>query len=438
VTSWPTSSRDVSPDSNSDALKDAALHYHAYPTPGKLEVCPTKPLKDQHDLSLAYSPGVGEASKAIARDRRCAERYTRRSNLLAVVTNGTAVLGLGDVGPLAAKPVMEGKAVLFKKFAGIDAFDLELLERDPDKLIDIIASLEPTFGGINLEDIKAPECFYIEEQLEKRMGIPVFHDDQHGTAIVAVAGLLNAIDLVKKDISSAKVVVSGAGAGALSCLELLEAYGLDLKNTWVFDSQGLLRKGRNAPMTTLKQCYAQNCDRDQTLQETLQGADVFLGLSKASILTGEMVGHMAHSPIIFALANPVPEIFPESVFDVRQDALVATGRSDYPNQVNNALCFPYMFRGALDVGARVINQGMKRAAVDALRKLSKLETSEILGSTCHHADLTFTRERVLPHAFDPRLILWLAPAVAHAAVESGVATRPLPQDYQSYLRRLIA
>src|SRR5476651_477890 len=361
----------------SDDLHDSALDYHRLPTPGKISVTPTKPLANQHDLALAYTPGVAEACNAIVADPGEASTLTARANLVGVITNGTAVLGLGAIGPLAAKPVMEGKGVLFKKFAGIDVFDIEIEELDQEKLVDIIASLEPTFGGINLEDIKAPECFYVEQTLRKRMKIPVFHDDQHGTAIIVGAAVLNALSLVGKDIDKVKQIVSGAGAAALSCLGVLEKLGLPRENIWVTDILGVVWKGRNELMDPWKERYARDT-KARTLAEVIGEADVFLGLSAAGVLKKEMVAKMAAKPLIFALANPNPEITPEDVAAVRDDAIMATGRSDYPNQVNNVLCFPYIFRGALDVGATTVNDEMKIACVRAIAELARKEPSEVV------------------------------------------------------------
>ncbi len=417
-----------------DELTESALRYHRLPRPGKIEVVPTKPLATQRDLSLAYSPGVAAACNEIVRDPGLAAELTARANLVAVVTNGTAVLGLGAIGPLAAKPVMEGKGVLFKKFAGIDVFDLELAELDQDKLVDIVAALEPTFGGINLEDIKAPECFYVEQKLRERMAIPVFHDDQHGTAIIVGAALLNALSLVGKDIAKVKLVVSGAGAAALSCLGVLEKLGLPRENMWVTDIKGVVWKGRNELMDPWKERYARDTQA-RTLAEVIGGADVFLGLSAAGVLKGEMVARMAPRPLIFALANPDPEITPEDVLAVRDDAIMATGRSDYPNQVNNVLCFPYIFRGALDVGAKAVNDEMKIACVHALAALARKEPSEVVARAFGEQAGGFGPAQIIPKPFDPRLIVELAPAVAKAAMDSGVATRPIA-DFDAYRQQL--
>jgi malate dehydrogenase (oxaloacetate-decarboxylating)(NADP+) len=420
-------------DQNLD-LAAAALEYHASPTPGKIAVVPTKSLTNQRDLALAYSPGVAAACDAIVADPHQASRLTARANLVGVVTNGTAVLGLGNIGPLAAKPVMEGKGVLFKKFAGIDVFDIELAEPDPDKLIEHIAAMEPTFGGINLEDIKAPECFYIEAKLRERMRIPVFHDDQHGTAIVVGAAILNGLHLVGKHIEQVKVVTSGAGAAALACLDLLVNLGVRVENIWVTDIEGLVYEGRTALMDPIKARYAKKTDQ-RTLAEAIEGADVFLGLSAGGVLKPEMVAKMAAEPMILALANPTPEILPEEVRKVRSDAIMATGRSDYPNQVNNVLCFPFIFRGALDAGATTITEAMKLAAVRALASLAQAETSDVVATAYGGESLRFGPEYLIPKPFDPRLIVKIAPAVAQAAVESGVATRPIA-DLNAYRDRL--
>ena len=417
-----------------DELTDGALRYHRLPRPGKTEVVPIKPLATQRDLSLAYSPGVAAACHEIVRDPAMAAELTIRANLVAVVTNGTAVLGLGAIGPLAAKPVMEGKGVLFKKFAGIDVFDLELAENDQEKLVEIVKSLEPTFGGINLEDIKAPECFYVEQKLRERMSIPVFHDDQHGTAIIVGAAVLNGLSLVGKDIDKVKLVVSGAGAAALSCLGVLEKLGLPLDNIWVTDIAGMVWKGRNELMDPWKERYARDTPA-RTLAEVIDGADVFLGLSAAGVLKPDMVAKMAPKPLIYALANPNPEITPEEVAAVRDDAIMATGRSDYPNQVNNVLCFPYIFRGALDVGARTINDEMKIACVKALAALARKEPSEVVARAFGEHSGGFGPTQIIPKPFDPRLIVELAPAVAKAAMDSGVATRPIA-DLDAYRQQL--
>jgi malate dehydrogenase (oxaloacetate-decarboxylating)(NADP+) len=417
-----------------DNIRDAALEYHRLPTPGKLAVTATKPLATQRDLALAYSPGVAYACTAIAEDPAEAFKLTSRGNLVAVITNGTAVLGLGNIGPLAAKPVMEGKAVLFKKFAGIDVFDIEINENDPDKLVEVIAALEPTFGGINLEDIKAPECFEIEGKLRERMKIPVFHDDQHGTAIIVNAALLNGLRVVGKDITKVKLVVSGAGAAALACLDLLVDMGMPLENIWVTDIVGVVYEGRNELMDKRKERYARKTDK-RTLGEVIDDADIFLGLSAPGVLKPEMVKRMAPKPLILALANPTPEILPEEVKAVRDDAVIATGRSDYPNQVNNVLCFPFIFRGALDVGATTINEAMKVACVRAIADLAMAEPSEVVAKAYGDQPLTFGPEFLIPKPFDPRLIVELAPAVAKAAMDSGVATRPIT-DFDAYRDQL--
>jgi len=414
-------------------LKDAALAYHREPKPGKLEITATKPLANQRDLALAYSPGVASACMAIAEDPAQASSLTARGNLVAVVSNGTAVLGLGAIGPLAAKPVMEGKAVLFKKFAGIDVFDIELDERDSDKLIDIVAALEPTFGGINLEDIKAPECFEIERRLRERMNIPVFHDDQHGTAIIVGAAIYNGLRLVGKEFDEIKLVTSGAGAAALACLDLLVALGVKRENVWVTDIAGVVYDGRAEEMDPWKSRYAQATDA-RRLADVIDGADVFLGLSAPGVLKPEMVARMADKPIIMALANPIPEIMPEEALAVRPDVVIATGRSDYPNQVNNVLCFPFIFRGALDVGATTINEEMKLACVRALADLATAEPSEVVVKA-YGEERSFGPEYLIPRPFDPRLILEVAPAVARAAMTSGVATRPI-EDFNAYRQRL--
>ncbi|MFN4088362.1 MAG: NADP-dependent malic enzyme [Alphaproteobacteria bacterium] len=415
-------------------LRDAALTYHRSPRPGKIEVVPTKPLGNQRDLSLAYSPGVASACEAIVADPHQAAELTARGNLVAVVTNGTAVLGLGAIGPLASKPVMEGKGVLFKKFAGIDVFDIEIAENDPAKLIDIIASLEPTFGAINLEDIKAPECFEVEAALRQRMNIPVFHDDQHGTAIIVAAAVYNGLRLVNKEMDAVKVVTSGAGAAAIACVDLLVALGVRREKVWMTDIAGVVHEGRNELMDKWKAAYAQATDA-RTLAEVIDGADVFLGLSAPGVLKPEMVARMAPSPLVLALANPTPEIMPEEAQAVRPDAIIATGRSDYPNQVNNVLCFPFIFRGALDVGATTINEEMKLAAVRAIADLAMAEPSEVVAQAYGGEDEGFGPERIIPRPFDPRLILKIAPAVAQAAMDSGVATRPIA-DFRAYEQQL--
>ena len=414
--------------------REAALAYHRLPKPGKLAITATKPLGNQHDLALAYSPGVAAACEAIADDPMEAASLTARSNLVAVVSNGTAVLGLGNIGPLAAKPVMEGKAVLFKKFAGIDVFDIEVAETEVDKLVDIVAALEPTFGGINLEDIKAPECFEVEAGCRERMKIPVFHDDQHGTAIIVAAAIYNGLRLVEKDIGSVKLVASGAGAAAIACLNLLVSMGMKRENIWVNDIVGLVYQGREEQMDRWKAAYAQDSDA-RTLGEVIDGADIFLGLSAPGVLKPEMVSRMAESPLIMALANPVPEISPEEARAARPDAIIATGRSDYPNQVNNVLCFPFIFRGALDVGAREINEEMKIACVKAIADLATAETSEVVAKAYGGESLQFGPNYIIPKPFDPRLILKIAPAVAQAAMDSGVASKPI-EDYPAYCRDL--
>ena len=420
------------------ALHDAALDYHRNPTRGKIAVTPTKPLSNQRDLSLAYSPGVAYACLAIQEDPSLAAEYTSRGNLVGVVTNGTAVLGLGDIGPLAGKPVMEGKGCLFKKFAGIDVFDIELAEHDPDKLVDIIAALEPTLGGVNLEDIKAPECFYIERKLRERMNIPVFHDDQHGTAIISSAALLNALELVGKAIGEVKLAVSGAGAAAIACLDVMVGLGVKRANIFVCDSKGVIREGRadvkEGKLDESKQRYCQRTEA-KTLAEVVDGADVFLGCSAPGVLTAEMVKTMARQPIILALANPEPEIRPELAKAVRPDCIIATGRSDYPNQVNNVLCFPYIFRGALDCGASKITEAMKLACVHEIAALAKAEASDEVAAAYAGKELSFGPEYIIPTPFDVRLILRIAPAVAKAAAESGVATRPIT-DFDAYRQSL--
>ena len=420
-----------------DDLAKLALDYHASPTPGKISVMPTKPLANQDDLSLAYSPGVAFACMNIhAEGEDAAARYTSRANLVGVITNGTAVLGLGNIGPLAAKPVMEGKGCLFKKFAGIDVFDIELNERDPDKLVDIIAALEPTLGGVNLEDIKAPECFYIEKKLRERMKIPVFHDDQHGTAIISAAAILNGLKVVGKDIGEVKLVCSGAGAAAIACLDLITSLGLKRENIYVVDSRGVIYEGREASMEPTKARYAQRTDA-RTLADVCVDADVFLGCSAPGVLTADMVKTMAPKPLILALANPEPEIRPEVAKAARPDCVIATGRSDYPNQVNNVLCFPYIFRGALDVGATVINEEMKLACVRAIAELAEAEQNDEVAMAYEGQDLNFGPEYIIPKPFDPRLIIKLAPAVAQAAMDSGVARRPI-QDMEAYRQKLMS
>ena len=416
------------------ALREAALQYHEFPTPGKIEIAPTKQLTNQRDLALAYTPGVAAPCEEIVKDPANAFKYTARGNLVGVITNGTAVLGLGNIGPLASKPVMEGKAVLFKKFAGIDVFDIEVNENDPDKLVEIIASLEPTFGGINLEDIKAPDCFVVERKLRARMKIPVFHDDQHGTAIVVAAAILNGLKVVGKDASHVKLVTSGAGAAALACLDLLVELGIPRKNIWVTDLAGVAYKGRKELMDPEKDPFCQETDL-RTLDDVIAGADIFLGLSAGGVLKQEMVKKMADNPLIFALANPTPEILPEEVKAVRPDAIMATGRTDYPNQVNNVLCFPFIFRGALDVGATTITRGMEVAAVKAVAELARAEQSEVVTSVYGIENLSFGPEYLIPKPFDPRLLTVIAPAVAKAAMDDGVASRPI-KDFDAYRNQL--
>ncbi|HWH81596.1 MAG TPA: NADP-dependent malic enzyme [Burkholderiaceae bacterium] len=415
-------------------LRRDALDYHEFPTPGKVAIHATKQMVNQRDLALAYSPGVAFACEEIVADPANAFKYTSRGNLVAVISNGTAVLGLGNIGPLASKPVMEGKAVLFKKFAGIDVFDIEIAENDLDKLIDHIAALEPTFGGINLEDIKAPDCFYVERALRERMKIPVFHDDQHGTAIVVGAGLLNALKVSGKKITEVKLVTSGAGAAALACLGLLMKLGLPRRNIWVTDLAGVVYEGRTELMDEDKVGFAQKTDA-RTLADVIKGADIFLGLSAGGVLKKHMVATMAPNPMIFALANPTPEILPEEVLEVRSDALIATGRSDYPNQVNNVLCFPYIFRGALDSGATTITIEMEIAAVHAIAELAQAEQNEVVAAAYAGASLSFGPENLIPKPFDPRLMMKIAPAVAKAAAASGVAARPIA-DMDAYRERL--
>ena len=415
-------------------LRRAALEYHEFPTPGKLAISATKQLTNQRDLALAYSPGVAAPCEEIVKDPNNAYRYTARGNLVAVVTNGTAVLGLGDIGPLASKPVMEGKAVLFKKFAGVDVFDIEIDEKDPVKLVEIIASLEPTFGAINLEDIKAPDCFYVERELRKRMKIPVFHDDQHGTAITVGAAILNALKVVGKDPAKVKLVTSGAGAAALACLNLLLKLGIERKNVFVTDLAGVVYTGRTELMDEDKIAFAQATEA-RTLSEIIEGADIFLGLSAGGVLKQDMVKKMAPQPIIFALANPNPEINPDDVKAVRSDAIIATGRTDYPNQVNNVLCFPYIFRGALDAGASTITLEMEIAAVHAIAELAQAEQSEVVAAAYVGEKLAFGPEYLIPKPFDPRLMMKIAPAVAKAAFDSGVALRPIT-DLEAYRVKL--
>ena len=415
-------------------LRRAALEYHEFPTPGKISIAATKQLVNQHDLALAYSPGVAAPCEEIVKDPNAAFKYTSRGNLVGVITNGTAVLGLGDIGPLAGKPVMEGKAVLFKKFSGIDVFDIEINEKDPEKLVEIIAALEPTFGGINLEDIKAPDCFYVERKLRERMKIPVFHDDQHGTAITVGAAILNGLKVVGKDVSKVKLVTSGAGAAALAWLGLLVKLGILRENIWVTDLAGLVYEGRTELMDEDKIQFSQKTSQ-RTLAEAIEGADVFLGLSAGGVLKQDMVKKMAAKPLIFALANPNPEILPEEVKAVRDDAIMATGRTDYPNQVNNVLCFPYIFRGALDSGATTITQEMEIAAVYAIAELAQAEQSEVVAAAYAGEPLVFGPEYLIPKPFDPRLMIKIAPAVAQAAADSGVALRPIA-DMEAYRERL--
>jgi malate dehydrogenase (oxaloacetate-decarboxylating)(NADP+) len=417
-----------------EQLRKAAHEYHSRPTAGKISVAPTKGLVNQHDLALAYTPGVASVCETIAADPREARNLTARGNLVAVITNGTAVLGLGAIGPLASKPVMEGKAVLFKKFAGIDVFDIEIDERNPEKLVDIIASLEPTFGGINLEDIKAPECFYVERKLRERLKIPVFHDDQHGTAIIVGAAVCNGLKVVGKDISKVRLVASGAGAAALACLDLLVAMGMRRENIVVTDIAGVVYRGRKEEMDPEKASYAVETQA-RKLDDVIAGADVFLGLSAGGVLKSGMVRRMAERPLILALANPEPEILPEDAREAKPDAVIATGRSDYPNQVNNVLCFPFVFRGALDVGATTINRDMELAAVRAIAELAQAEQSDIVALAYGEQDLTFGPEYLIPRPFDPRLIAKVAPAVAKAAMDSGVATRPI-ENLETYRDRL--
>ena len=417
-----------------ESLRDAAREYHRNPGRGKIAVTPTKPLSNQRDLSLAYSPGVAYPCLDIQADPSKAFDYTSRGNLVGVITNGTAVLGLGDIGPLAGKPVMEGKGCLFKKFAGVDVFDIELAERDPDKLVEIIAAMEPTLGGINLEDIKAPECFYIERELSKRMNIPVFHDDQHGTAIISSAALLNGLELVGKQIDQVKIAVSGAGAAAIACLNVMVGLGVKVENIFVCDSKGVIYEGRPGGYDESKARYAQKTDA-RTLADAVNGADVFLGCSAPGVLTAEMVKTMGPKPIILALANPEPEIRPELAKAIRPDCIIATGRSDYPNQVNNVLCFPYIFRGALDCGATKITEAMKLACVRQIADLAKADISEEVASAYAGKELTFGPDYLIPTPFDSRLILKIAPAVAKAAAESGVATRPI-EDMEAYKETL--
>lgn len=418
-------------DDKATSLREAALYFHEFPKPGKLEIVATKPLANTRDLSLAYSPGVAIPCEEIAANPADAYKYTSKGNLVAVISNGTAVLGLGNIGALASKPVMEGKAVLFKKFAGIDSIDIEVNEQDPKRFIKIVAPLEPSFGGINLEDIKAPECFEIEEALRERMNIPVFHDDQHGTAIIVAAAVINAMRLVKKDIAKAKIVTSGAGAAAIACMNMLIAVGAKRENIWIADSKGLVTKKRDNSVDRWRGAFAQDTDETE-LSAVMAGADIFVGLSKAGALKPEMMKGMAPNPLILALSNPIPEIMPELAKQARPDALVCTGRSDYPNQVNNVLCFPFLFRGALDCGATIINEEMKAAAAHAIAKLAHEPGLE---STSHGVPAIFGADYLIPNPFDQRLILRIAPAVAKAAMESGVAARPIA-DFDAYRDRL--
>ena len=418
-----------------ELLKEAALNFHEYPNPGKIQITPTKPLATQYDLSLAYSPGVAAPCMEIYNDPLASYKYTARGNLVAVISNGTAVLGLGNIGALAGKPVMEGKGVLFKKFAGIDVFDIEINETDPDKLVDIIASLEPTFGGINLEDIKAPECFYIEKKLRERTNIPVFHDDQHGTAIITAAAVLNGLRVIGKDIKDVRVVCSGAGAAAIACLDLLVALGMTRENITVCDSKGVIYQNRDDKMDASKQRYAIEDNGQRVLADAVNGRDIFLGLSGPNVLSVDMLKTMNADPIVLALANPQPEIWPPEAIAARPDVLIGTGRSDFPNQVNNVLCFPFIFRGALDVGATTINEEMKLACVLAIADLALAEQNDQVASAYGNTSLSFGREYLIPKPFDPRLIVKIAPAVAKAAMDSGVATRPI-EDFDAYVEKL--
>ncbi|TCP95507.1 malate dehydrogenase (oxaloacetate-decarboxylating)(NADP+) [Cricetibacter osteomyelitidis] len=418
-----------------DKLHQAALDFHEFPKPGKIEVTPTKSLATQRDLALAYSPGVAEPCLAIQTNPQDSYKYTARGNLVAVISNGTAVLGLGNIGALAGKPVMEGKGVLFKKFAGVDVFDIEVNELDPEKFVEIVAALEPTFGGINLEDIKAPECFYIEQKLRERMNIPVFHDDQHGTAIISAAAVLNGLRIVGKQIENVRLVASGAGAAAIACLNLLVSLGMKRENITVCDSKGVIYKNRDNRMDETKKLYAIDDNGQRKLADAIEGADIFLGCSAAGALTQDMVRTMGPSPLILALANPNPEITPPEAKAVRPDAIVCTGRSDYPNQVNNVLCFPFIFRGALDVGATTINEEMKMAAVRAIADLALAEQSDVVSSAYGDTEVTFGPDYVIPKPFDPRLIVRIAPAVAKAAMDSGVAQRPI-LDFNAYIEQL--
>lgn len=418
-----------------DQLRQAALDFHEFPKPGKIEVTPTKSLATQRDLALAYSPGVAVPCLEIQADPTASYRYTARGNLVAVISNGTAVLGLGNIGALAGKPVMEGKGVLFKKFAGVDVFDIEIDEKDPDKLVDIIASLEPTFGGVNLEDIKAPECFYIEQKLRERMKIPVFHDDQHGTAIISAAAVMNGLRIVNKKIEDVRLVASGAGAASIACLNLLVSLGMKRENITVCDSKGVIYKNRDSSMDDTKKQYAIEDNGQRSLADAIPNADIFLGCSVAGALTQEMVKTMGPNPLILALANPNPEITPPEAKAVRPDAIICTGRSDFPNQVNNVLCFPFIFRGALDVGATAINEEMKMAAVYAIADLAMAEQNEVVTSAYGDGEVSFGPDYIIPKPFDPRLIVKIAPAVAKAAMDSGIATRPI-EDFDAYIEKL--
>ena len=418
-----------------DQLRQAALDFHEFPKPGKIEVTPTKSLATQRDLALAYSPGVAVPCLEIQADPAASYRYTARGNLVAVISNGTAVLGLGNIGALAGKPVMEGKGVLFKKFAGVDVFDIEIDEKDPDKLVDIIASLEPTFGGVNLEDIKAPECFYIEQKLRERMKIPVFHDDQHGTAIISAAAVMNGLRIVNKKIEDVRLVASGAGAASIACLNLLVSLGMKRENIIVCDSKGVIYKNRDSNMDDTKKQYAIEDNGQRSLADAIPNADIFLGCSAAGALTQEMVKTMGPNPLILALANPNPEITPPEAKAVRSDAIICTGRSDFPNQVNNVLCFPFIFRGALDVGATAINEEMKMAAVYAIADLAMAEQNEVVTSAYGDGEVSFGPDYIIPKPFDPRLIVKIAPAVAKAAMDSGIATRPI-EDFDAYIEKL--
>nr|WP_105416198.1 NADP-dependent malic enzyme [Neorhizobium sp. T25_27] len=428
-----TSNMPVTSPANAD-LDEQALFFHRYPRPGKLEIQATKPLGNQRDLALAYSPGVAAPCLAIRDNPDLAADYTARANLVAVVSNGSAVLGLGNIGPLASKPVMEGKAVLFKKFAGIDVFDIEIDAPGIEAMVSTVSALEPTFGGINLEDIKSPECFEVERRLREKMNIPVFHDDQHGTAIIVAAAVLNGLELAGKNIADVKIVTSGAGAAALACLHLLVSLGAKKENIWVHDIEGLVYDGRNTLMDEWKEIYTQKSDK-RVLADSIGGADVFLGLSAAGVLKPELLAQMAEKPLIMALANPTPEIMPELARAARPDAMICTGRSDFPNQVNNVLCFPYIFRGALDCGARTINEEMKMAAVKAIAALAREEVSDVAARAYSGESPIFGADYLIPSPFDPRLILRIAPAVAKAAAETGVAARPI-QDFEAYLDQL--